>query len=193
MARAREFNEQAALERAMTLFWHKGYAETSVRDLVAFTGVAHAGLYKAFGGKEELYQAALRHYDTTFGNMLFGPLEAENSGRADIERFFAVVLDAVKTERFGDGCFMCNTAVEFGNTSAAILESAKANITRMSAAFRGALARAVENGEVRPDLDPDASADFLVNAFHGISVLARCKSDHGRIENAVRLSLDALE
>ena len=53
MPRVREFDPDVALEKAIQLFWHKGYAETSMRDLVAHTGVAHAGLYSAFGSKRK--------------------------------------------------------------------------------------------------------------------------------------------
>ena len=193
MPRTREFDADEALDKAMRLFWRKGYAETSMRDLVAHTGVAHAGLYSAFGGKRELYQAALDHYDTTFGNMLIGPLEVPDAGRAEVEGFFAIVLDAVRTNRWDDGCFMCNTAIEFGTDAGNILANARGNIDRMAAGFRRALTRAREQGEVRADLDPDATADFLVSTFHGVAVMARSKSPHDRIEHTIRIALRELD
>ena len=52
MARVREFDPKEALAKALDLFWRKGYAETTMRDVVAYTGVAHAGLYSAFGSKQ---------------------------------------------------------------------------------------------------------------------------------------------
>lgn len=177
----------------MRLFWRKGYAETSVRDLVEHTGVAHAGLYSTFGGKRELYRAALAHYDETFGNMLIGPLEAPDSGRAETEQFFGFILDAIRTKKFGDGCFVGNTAVEFGNEADDVLTGARHNIERMTAGFRGALERARERGEVRADLDPAATASFLLSTFHGIAVLARSKTPYEVIEQGVRTALRILD
>lgn len=192
MPRTREFDANEALDKAMRLFWRKGYAETSMRDLVAHTGVAHAGLYSAFGGKRALYQAALDHYDATYGNYMIGPLEAPGAGRAEVEQFFAAVLDAVRTNRWGDGCFMCNTAIEFGTDAGDILASARGNIERMAAGFRRALVRAKDLGEVRAGLDPDATADFLVSTFHGVAVMARSKTSHDRIEHTIGIALREL-
>lgn len=193
MARVREFNAEEALDQAMRLFWRKGYAETTVRDLVEHTGVAHAGLYAAFGGKRELYRAALDHYDATYGNFLIGPLERPDAGRAEIERFFATILNAVKEKRFVDGCFMCNTAVEFGNEGDDIVSKSRDNVERMTAGFRNALKQAGARGEVKEDLDPAATASFLTSAFHGIAVLARSKASTKRIEESVRMTLRILD
>ncbi|WP_419901808.1 TetR/AcrR family transcriptional regulator [Kiloniella sp.] len=193
MARVREFDEVEVLERAMRLFWKKGYAETSVRDLVDYTGVAHAGLYTAFGGKRELYQASLKHYSLTYGNLLFGPMEKPDACRAQVEEFFYFILRAVKAEKFQNGCMMCNTAVEFGNDEQDVLSVASANVERMTAALQNALKRALANGEVRGDLDPVATASFFGSVFYGIAVLSRSKADPERIEDTIDMALATLD
>lgn len=72
MTRTREFDVNETLDRAMHLFWKKGYVETSVRDLVEYTGVAHAGLYSAFGDKEGLFKAAVRKYCLKIADEMLG-------------------------------------------------------------------------------------------------------------------------
>lgn len=189
MARSREFNPDEALDKAMRLFWHKGYAETSVRDLVDHTGVAHAGLYAVFGGKRELYLAALDHYNATFGNFLIGPLEQPNAAVDAIREFFDKVLNAVRVRRFVDGCFMCNTAIEFGTDGGDVIAKSRANVERMTVAFRAALTHAKDRGEVSAELDLDATASFLTSTFHGIAVLARAKAPAEQIEHSIRMAL----
>ena len=199
MARVREFDEAEALEKAMRLFWQKGYSDTSVRDLVEHTGVAHAGLYTAFGGKRELYQATLDHYNLTYGNLLFGPMEKPDACRAQVEEFFYFILRAVKSETFQNGCMMCNTAVEFGNDthgnsgSIDVLAVASANVERMTTALENALKRALANGEVRDDLDPVAMASFFGTVFYGIAVLSRSKTNPKRIEDTIDMALATLD
>lgn len=193
MPRVREFDEAEALEKAMRLFWQKGYSETSVRDLVEHTGVAHAGLYTAFGGKRELYQTALNHYDITYGNMLFGPMEKPDACRAQVEEFFYFILRAVKAEKFQNGCMMCNTAVEFGNDEQGVLSVASANVERMTSALENALKRALADGEVRDNLDPVATASFFCSVFYGIAVLSRSKTDPKRIEDTIDMALATLD
>ncbi|NUR84214.1 MAG: helix-turn-helix transcriptional regulator, partial [Nonomuraea sp.] len=67
MARTREFDTDAAVERAMDVFWSRGYAATSIQDLVEATGVGRGSLYAAFGSKEGLYEAALLRYAARSG------------------------------------------------------------------------------------------------------------------------------
>ena len=193
MSRAREFDVEETLDRAMRLFWQNGYTETSMRDLVEYTGVAQAGLYSAFGSKHKLYQAALAHYDESYGNWLFGPLENENSGVDEIFNLFNTILAAVKSEKFQNGCLMCNTAIEFGNDADEVLNLARNNVERMSSAIQGALRREKKTGRICKDLDPASTADFLVCVFYGVAVFSRSKTTYRRIKNSISTALNILK
>ena len=65
MARPKEFEPDEALERAMHQFWATGYHDTSIRDLVARTGVNYYGLYGEFENKRGLFLASLDLYAKT--------------------------------------------------------------------------------------------------------------------------------
>lgn len=193
MARTREFDPEKALDKALQLFWQKGYAETSMRDVVAFTGVSHAGLYSAFGNKRSLYIASLkRHLDVNM-TRLIQDIESPDAGRAEIEQFFSMMLTIVKTGNFENGCFMANTAVAFGTEPGEILDIFNAHIERMEIGFQTALEKAKERGEIRADLDPLAVADMLVTIFNGMAVLARGRSGYGRIERSVHTAFKILD
>src|SRR5882672_2997601 len=60
--RPREFDREAALERAIDVFWRHGYEATSVSDLTAAMGVNPPSLYAAFGDKEKLFLEAVERY-----------------------------------------------------------------------------------------------------------------------------------
>src|SRR5580658_9068261 len=62
IGRPREFDTDAALEKAMRLFWMKSYEGTSVADLTAALGISRPSLYAAFGDKQSLFRAALERY-----------------------------------------------------------------------------------------------------------------------------------
>lgn len=60
--RPRAFDRDAALAKAVRLFWTRGYEATSIADLTAELGIGAPSLYAAFGSKEALYAEALQRY-----------------------------------------------------------------------------------------------------------------------------------
>ena len=193
MARTKEFDPDKTLDKALELFWHKGYAQTSMRDVVAYTGVAHAGLYSVFGSKRDLFRSALeRHLNVNLTRPV-AKLASPDSGRAELEQFFLMMLDIVQTGNFNDGCFMANSAVAFGTEPGDILDIFNDHIERMEASFRIALDNARARGEVRADLDSLAVADLLVTVFNGMAVLARGGSGYDRIERSIRTAFTTLD
>src|SRR5258707_2749057 len=62
MGRPKSFSREEVLEKAMPVFWKRGFADTSLQDLERATGVNKSGLYTEFRDKEDLFVACLRHY-----------------------------------------------------------------------------------------------------------------------------------
>ena len=60
--RPREFDADKALDRAMRVFWRKGFLSASLTDLTRAMRVSRPSLYAAFGNKEELFRRALERY-----------------------------------------------------------------------------------------------------------------------------------
>ena len=79
--RAKEFDPDEVADAAMNVFWRRGYAATSIQDLVEGTGLSRSSLYNTFESKELLYQRALQRYESvTTGNveLLSGPGDAKD-------------------------------------------------------------------------------------------------------------------
>jgi TetR/AcrR family transcriptional repressor of nem operon len=192
MARVREFNADIALNRAIELFWEHGYANTSMREMVKYTGVAHAGLYTAFGGKQDLFQAALEKYEERIFTYLFGGLESDRASVKDIKKLFNFITSAKDDKYFKHGCFIANTALEFGATSGPIHDILTRTFTRQVKAFENALSNAKEQGQISSKVDiPDTSASFTV-LFYGCSALTRMKAPNDVIQQSISAGLTAL-
>jgi len=106
----KQFDKQAALDKALQAFWARGYEATSMQDLVDCMGVNRGSLYATYGDKPELFLAALRMYDEARRRMLAG-FEARYTPRESIRRVFLAFIDQVSDRQGNRGCFMTNTAL----------------------------------------------------------------------------------
>lgn len=82
MGRPKEFSREHVLEKAIPVFFKRGFADTSVQDLEKATGVNKSGLYSEFKGKDDLYLESLRFYLSKGGAI--GILERKPQGLANI-------------------------------------------------------------------------------------------------------------
>jgi len=193
MARVREFNAQIALDKAIELFWQKGYANTSMREMVKHTGVAHAGLYTAFGGKDDLFKAALEKYERRIFMYLFAGLESERASIREIKKFFDFVKSSKDDKYFQNGCFIANAATEFGKAEGPIHEVLVRTFERQVKAFEHALSNAQSQNQIANSLDISSIAAALVVLFYGASSLIRMKAPQETIESAIQVGLSAIQ
>lgn len=106
MGRKKNFEREDVLDKALSLFWKKGFADTSVQDLEKTTGVNKSGLYSEFKDKDDLYACALKQYlGKSFVHEI---LETHPPGWANIEKFLFLPLTCEGTK----GCFATNSIRE---------------------------------------------------------------------------------
>jgi TetR/AcrR family transcriptional repressor of nem operon len=142
--RPRGFSTDAALDRAIPVFWARGYAGASVADLCAATGLAPPSLYAAFGSKKGLFLACLDRYAATLGR---GPFEAAAAAPPDTARaaFADGALRLVFGGEAGRGCLVASCGAEAaggdGEIRAAVGRIMRASVTALDALRgRGGLA-----------------------------------------------------
>ena len=192
MARIREFEPKEALEKAMLVFWQKGYADTSIDDLVDATGVSRYGLYGEFGSKHGLFLASLDHYQDTAVNAYFGIVERSGAAMAEITLYFDTLLNWYSQPAGKLGCLMCNSATEVAPHDKAVQKKVKGALNRMTTGFAAALMNAKNRGEVKADLDIKQAADFLTGILLGASVMVRSGASKQMIGNTIKMSLTSL-
>ncbi|SDK70077.1 TetR/AcrR family transcriptional regulator, transcriptional repressor for nem operon [Nonomuraea maritima] len=191
MARSKEFDPDVALQKALELFWERGYEATSMADLVERLGVARASIYATFGGKRELYLKALERYveQTSVVEPLSQPGPALPAVRAFLDAYVAECL----ADELRRGCMVVNTAVEFGSRDPIVSQKVVASWAGMEAMLAGALVRARAQGELPAGKDPYALARFLLVLVQGVRVLGRADPDPRRLRDAVDQAMNALQ
>ena len=191
--RNKTFEPDEALEKAMHLFWRKGYYDTSIEDLVQHVGVSRYGLYSVFGSKHRLFLAALDRYCETVLTRLFAPIEAPGASLAAIQRYFETAIASFKTPQGQLGCLMCNTATELAPHDPQAADRVRATLQRASNAFRQALENAQRQGEIASSINVEAQADYFTGIVQGLCVYARSRASPETIERFIHIALSTLE
>lgn len=159
MGRSRNFTREQVLDKAMLVFWKNGFAETSVHDLEAATGVNKSGLYSEFTGKEDLYTASLAHYLSSRGKIDW--LTQEPLGWSNIEKF----LQQAERSRDIRGCFMIYAIRELHVLS----ENAHKILLEHYVELRTKILENVR--AVRPKADPELLTDMIMPLFSGLVLM----------------------
>jgi len=184
MARPREFKEAAVLDRAVDLFWRRGFEGTVVGDVCDATGLHPGSVYGAFVDKRGLFIAALRRYAERVSAKAIGVLDETPGGADAIRGYFALLVDAMVDGRRRSGCLMTNTLVERHATDKTIMELVVRHLATLEAAFVRVF--------VRDGMDPAEAAKRaagLVCFVQGLNVIARTRPGRARLEELVRSAL----
>ncbi|WP_326823106.1 TetR/AcrR family transcriptional regulator [Streptosporangium sp. NBC_01756] len=193
MARTKEFDPDAALQKALELFWERGYEATSMADLVQHLGIARASIYATFGGKHDLYLKAFERYlqtrDPHVVEVLSQPGPALPAVRALVETYAEESL----RDEHRRGCMVVNAAVELMPRDPQIARKVEASWDTLETALTSALTRARAQGEISDDRDPHALARFLLVMMQGIRVLGRAHPEPGRLRDATAQALAVLD
>jgi TetR/AcrR family transcriptional repressor of nem operon len=181
----RQFDRSEALERAMQTFWSRGYAATSMQDLVDRMGINRGSLYSTFGDKHELFLAALCMFDERVRQRLLAKLVAEYPPREAIRQLFVTYLAQAAQEDGNRGCLLTNTALELAAhdpEAARIVANAQEEIEEF---FRGRIEAATARGDVVSVVPARELARGLLATLLGLMVLIRSRPDPSLLQSVV--------
>lgn len=185
MARPKTFDPAVALERAMEVFWDRGYEAASLQDLLIAMKLSRSSFYQTYGSKHELLLAALERYADTELSEMLSPLMEPDSGRDAIVATFRKAVRILASERGRRGCFANNCAVELGGRDAAAEHRVREIRTLVEDAFYGAVRRAQERDEIAATRDPRALARFLVTSLSGLQAVAKGAPGYRALDDVV--------
>ena len=159
MGRRKNFTRKGVLEKALPLFWRRGFAEASLHQLEVATGVNKSCLYSEFKDKEDLFIQSLQYYVESLEQK--GLLTAEPLGWNNIERFLKTGLCSLEGQK---GCFAINSMREF----AILPPEAMGIITRSRSKLKQLIAKNIE--VERPEMNADSLAELVLTFFTGLSM-----------------------
>ena len=191
MARHKEFDPDVALDRAMTLFWEKGYEKTSMQDLVERMGVHKRSMYDTFGDKHSLYLKALDRYAETVRRAHRELIESEESPRTALGHLFRSSIAGVDDNP--KGCLAVNCATELASHDAVAARWVERNFDEGQRQIVDLIRWGQRIGEFPPEADPWLLGGSLFNAWVGLRVQARAGASPRRLAEMVDSMLALLD
>jgi TetR/AcrR family transcriptional regulator, transcriptional repressor for nem operon len=192
MARQREFDADVALDRAMEVFWSKGYEATSLDDLCEVTGLSRSSLYAAFGSKRNLLLRSVERYVERRNPQITAVLAQPGPVREAFAALASQFIEQIVAGPGRRGCFLGNCAAELPRSDRTALARVKQGLAATEAAFCGALVRARARGELAVDADVDRLARFLTAGFQGLRLVGKVNPDRAMLEDITRTMLQCL-
>jgi TetR/AcrR family transcriptional repressor of nem operon len=171
--RTKEFETDEIADAAMQVFWRRGYAATSVQDLVDGTGLSRSSLYSTFQSKQGLYQKALQRYEllTTLNNVKL--LGGSGSPKALIRQLLVNIVEDELNDSEHKGCLIANACLELAGHDEDVSKFVISNLQKIQHALENLLIKAQQSGEISSTQNPRALASFFVNTIQGLRVLGK--------------------
>ena len=188
--RPRAFDAEEALDRALLVFWRKGYEGASLDDLTGAMGISRPSLYAAFGDKQALFRKALDRYAAGPSSFARRALK-EETARAVVERLLGGAAEMHADPATPAGCLMVHGALAAGPASDAVRRELNARRAADEAALRRRLARARAEGDLPPDAEPADLARYVVTVIRGMAVQATGGASLRQLRRVVRIALRA--
>lgn len=194
MPRPKEFNPDEALEKAMQVFWHKGYEASSMEDLLTAMNLNRGSLYATFGDKRELFLKAMDLYCTSGGiGSRLSILNQPGPAIPLIRQFVGAMLEFALSDPQRRGCLIANTAMELAPHQNDIAKKVSVRLQTLEEAFFKLLTRAKQERKLTKAKDPRALARVLVTMMQGTIVMIKAGTPADVVRQTAETALSILD
>jgi len=184
MAGKKQFDIDEALDTVMTLFWERGYAETSLDHIVTATGLGKGSLYGTFGGKPELFRRALDRYADTYGHQYEAALTGSSDPAEAIQAFFDVVLARIADPALPGGCLIALSAM----AAPTLDETSRMHVHALLERQRERVQAALEGVTSKPGV----LALSVVGTNQALAVMDRAGASAADLASIVAVAVDSV-
>jgi TetR/AcrR family transcriptional repressor of nem operon len=188
--RPREFDTDAAVARAMDVFWSCGYHGTSLPDLLQATALSRGSLYAAFGDKHGLFLRALDRYIGDALARLDTELDPGEDALAGVRACLAGYVDRTSGVAGRRGCLVVATAMELAAHDPEVEQRIRRFFRAMETRLAKAMARAQASGELADCVEPRTAARLLVCLVEGMRVVGKTGVDRAASHAVVQTLID---
>jgi TetR/AcrR family transcriptional regulator, transcriptional repressor for nem operon len=184
--RPREFDIDAALDKAAAVFSERGFHATSIVDLTDAMELASGSVYKAFKDKQSVFVAAFDRVQATRDEMLRRAVEADVPARELIHRILTFYADASSGATGKRGCIVAGCAMVLGTFDADVVHRVNASLRKIETLLATLIRAGQKDGSIPTRIDGDATARLMLCMLQGMRVVGKT----GRVRAQMRQAAD---
>lgn len=185
MANVAKYNREEVLEKAMILFWERGYHATSTRELQQVTNMRPGSFYAAFGSKEGLFKEVLERYAGRTDSFFNAKLEAETDVVSGLKAFVEGIVLEMRRASPSEFCLVVKTVAELSDLQPDLLEQGRNILTNLELKIVAALKRAQQQGEIKPDENISFLAQKVMVQVIGLRSYIRNSLDEVAVQKMI--------
>ena len=191
--RPRNFDPDAALDRALEVFWQHGFQAASLADLTAAMGLSKPSLYAAFGDKESLYLKALERYVALQVAQHTAIFDTEPDARQALEKFLRTMAALLADPTPPCGCLIVNGMADCGlaSTPPAIEQALRKAVQGSEARLHRQFMRAQRDGQLAAKINAGDLAAFFTSLLAGLGVLAKSGAKQAKLDGIINAAMGA--
>ena len=193
MPKVKLFDENRILEKAMELFWKKGYHATSIQDLVNYLGLSRSSIYDTYGGKKELFNKSFQLYRNTNIKKVTAFLEKQSKVKIGFKKLFEMAIQESINDLDKKGCFVVNITTELIPGDLEIQNILKENKDTFSSLFYEILLKGEKSGEIPKGKNLKSIASLFYTLYSGLKVVSKVQPNSKELSDSISVFLVLLE
>lgn len=181
MPRTKQFEENKVLEKAMNLFWVRGFNATSAQDLVDELGLSRSSLYDTFGDKHQLFIRSLQYYREKMSGDLLEMINHSTNIETTSRQLFENIINDALSEKLSKGCMMFNSSIELAPFDAQIAAIVTGNTQDIEDALERLIKKGQQLGTFTKSIPGRSLARFLYNNIRGLRALVKTQEKDPKV------------
>jgi TetR/AcrR family transcriptional regulator, transcriptional repressor for nem operon len=173
------------VQQAAAVFNQKGYAGSSIADIMQATGLKKGGIYNHFPSKDELAVAAFDYAVSLMSQEVWSAVKTKRNAIARLQALVSSYLVYIETPPVAGGCPILNTAIEVDDTDSPLRDRAIAAINNWRNLIVRIIDKGIKKGEISATIEPDTVATIIICNIEGAIMMSQLEKNPVHLQRAV--------
>ena len=174
------------IHQAADLFNRKGYAGSSIADIMQATGLKKGGIYNHFKSKDELALEAFDYASSLTRQKIWQAVKQKRNAKERLQAMMSCYLDFIDNPPIAGGCPLLNTAIESDDTHPALRDRTRNAMDSWRSLISRIVQTGIKKGEINSQIEPDLVATILISTIEGAVMMSKLYHDPPHLERGVK-------